>query len=214
MLLTACSIQPDTAPRAIRQDDRGLLDPRDAGGRRAAGSTRVFLVVENDDGERAPALGAARRRRSAPTAVLEELFQGANDDEDEAGLGTAIPEGLVLLGARPVAGTLQVDVGEEILDLPVPSLILAVAGIVLTASELDGVREVRLKVNGRNRPWPDGRGELQTTLTVYDYPGSPSRPSRPSRRSRATRCVSVRARAGLGLILDSASRIRPGDGDV
>ena len=171
LTVTACSIQPDTAPRAIPPDERGLLDPVTPEGGEAAGSTRVFLVVETGEGD--PQLRSVQRGVDAtPSAALEELFKGANDQEDEAGLGTAIPDGLALLGARPVAGTLQVDVGEEILDLPGQSLILAVAQIVLTASELDGVREVRLKVNGQNRPWPDGRGELRTeTLTVYDYPG-------------------------------------------
>jgi spore germination protein GerM len=168
---TACSIQPDTAPREIPQGDRGLLDPVTPAGGEAAGSTRVYLVAGQGDGERH--LRSVQRDVDAtPTDALEELFKGANDQEDEAGLGTAIPADLRLLSARPVAGTLQVDVSSEILDLPVPMLVLAVAQIVFTGSELDGVREVRLKVDGENREWPDGRGELQTrTLTVYDYPG-------------------------------------------
>jgi hypothetical protein len=170
-VVTGCSIQPDTAPRAIPQDDRGLLGQVVPEGGAAAGSTRVYLVAEHDDGERL--LRSVQRGVDAtPTPALEELFKGANDEEDAAGLGSALPAGLQLLSARPVAGTLQVDVSEQLLDLPAPTLILAVAEIVFTASELDGVREVRLKVNGQNRPWPDGRGELQTrTLTVYDYPG-------------------------------------------
>jgi len=167
----ACSIQPDTAPREIPQGDRGLLDPVTPEGGEAVGSTRVYLVSEHDEGERR--LRAVQRDVDAtPSDALEELFKGANDQEVGAGLGTAIPAGLRLLSARPVAGTLQVDVSSEILDLPVPLLVLAVAQIVFTGSELDGVREVRLKVEGENREWPDGRGELQTrTLTEYDYPG-------------------------------------------
>lgn len=171
LVATGCSIQPDTSPRAIPPDDRGLLNPVTPEGGEAAGSTRVYLVAGRDEGQRH--LRSVQRDVDAtPTAALEELFKGPNDKEDEAGLGTAIPEGLRLLGARPVAGTLQVDVSEEILDLPGPTLILAVAAIVFTASELNGVREVRLRVNGESRPWPDGRGELQErALTVYDYPG-------------------------------------------
>ena len=170
-LLAACSIQPDTAPRAIPADERGLLDPLTPEGGEADGSTRVFLVVDTDDGE-AQLRAVARGVDATPTAALTELFKGVNDQEDEAGLSTAIPAGLVLLGARSIAGTLQVDVSEEILDLPGPALELAVAEIVFTASELDGVREVRLKVNGQNREWPDGGGELQNrALTAYDYPG-------------------------------------------
>lgn len=168
---TACSIQPDTAPREIPQDDRGLLDPVTPEGGATAGSTRVFLVVQSDGGE--PTLRSAQRAVDAtPTAALEELFKGANNVEDEAGLGSAIPAGLRLLSARLVAGTLQVDVSEEMLDVPVPALILAVAEIVFTASELDGVTAVRLKVNGQSRDWPDGRGELQSRpLTTFDFPG-------------------------------------------
>jgi len=166
-----CSIQPDTAPRDIPPGERGLLDPVTPEGGEAAGSTRVYLVVERGDGE--PQLRAVQRAVEAtPTAALEELFKGANDQEVESGLGTAIPAGLRLLSARPIAGTLQVDVSSEILDLPGPSLVRAVAQIVFTATELGGVREVRVKVDGESREWPDGRGELQTrTLTTYDYPG-------------------------------------------
>jgi spore germination protein GerM len=131
----------------------------------------VYLIAEQGESERQ--LRAVQRGVPAtPTAALEELFNGANDEEDETGLGTAIPDGLRLLSARPVAGTLQVDVSPEILDVQMPALILAVAQIVFTATELDRVREVRLQVEGRNREWPDGRGELQTrTLSRYDYPG-------------------------------------------
>jgi sporulation and spore germination protein len=170
VVASACSIQPDTAPREIPQGDRGLLDPVTPEGGAAAGSTRVYLVADSAGESR---LRSVQRAVDAtPSAALEELFKGANDQEDEAGLGTAIPEGLRLLSSRSVAGTLQVDVSEEILDVPGPALILAVAEIVFTASELDGVREVRLKVNGESYPWPDGQGELQSrTLTVYDYPG-------------------------------------------
>jgi spore germination protein GerM len=170
LALGACSIQPDTAPREIPQNDRGLLSPVAPEGGEAAGSTRVYLVAERGGERRLRAV--ARGVDATPSAVLEELFKGANDQEDEAGLGTTIPPGLQLLSSRSVAGTLQVDVSEEILDVPGPALIFAVAEIVFTASELDGVREVRLKVNGENVPWPDGQGELQSRpLSVYDYPG-------------------------------------------
>ena len=171
LAVSACSIQPDAAPRDIPEGERGLLDPVTPEGGEAAGSTRVFLVADGDEGQRR-LRSVLRRVDATPTAALEELFKGANDQEDEAGLGSELPAELTLLDADPIAGTLQVDVSQEILDLPAPALLLAVAEIVFTASELDGVREVRLKVNGQNREWPDGSGELQSrALTVYDYPG-------------------------------------------
>jgi spore germination protein GerM len=166
----ACSIQPDTSPRDIPQGDGAILDPVDPEGGEAAGSTRVFLV-NDEDGD--PHLRSVLRSVDAtPTAVLTELFKGPNDQEDAAGLRTSLPDGLVLNSARVGAGNLVVDVGPAILDLPTPALRLAVAQIVFTASELDGINTVRLRVDGQDRAWPDGQGELQTDpLTTYDYPG-------------------------------------------
>ncbi len=170
-LVTACAIQPDTAPRDIPEGERGLLDVVPPEGGETGGSTRVFLVAEGDDGQ--PHLRSAVRSVDAAAGpALQELFKGPNDDEVDRGLGTALPAGLQLVDVGTVAGTLQVDVTPEILDVPTPQLVLAVAQIVFTANELDGVSKVRLRVEGENRAWPDGRGELQDgPLTVYDYPG-------------------------------------------
>ena len=67
---------------------------------------------------------------------------------------------------------MNVDVTAEILELPLARLQLAVAQIVFTASELDNVRLVRLRVMSQPQAWPNGRGEQQTEpLTVYDFPG-------------------------------------------
>jgi spore germination protein GerM len=170
-VLTGCSIQPDTTPREIPQDDRALSDPvTPAEGGEAAGSTRVFLVKEGDDGQ--PHLRSARRSiASTPTAVMQELLKGPNAREEAAGITTALPRGLIG-SARSGAGVVTVDVSPQLLDEPAPQLMLAIAQIVFTQSELEGVREVRIRVDGTNRPWPDGQGELRTSaLTVYDYPG-------------------------------------------
>jgi hypothetical protein len=169
--LTACSIQPDTAPRVIPPDDRGVLDPVPAVGGETAGTTRVYLVTERDGGRRQ--LRAVTRDVDAtPTAALLELLKGPNDQEVDNGLGTELPPDLTLLSARLAGGTLHVDVSEELLDVPAAAAVLAVAQIVFTASAVDGVVEVRLRVNGESRAWPDGSGELTTSeLTIYDYPG-------------------------------------------
>jgi spore germination protein GerM len=190
LAVTACSIQPDTAPREIPVDDRGLLEPVAAEGGERAGTTRVYFVGDTDEGE--PRLRAVPRDVDAtPMDALQELLKGTNDQEAEIGLRTSLPPELTLLSARMVAGTLQVDVTDEILDLPAPALQLAVAEIVFTASELDRVRDVRLRVDGQSRAWPDGSGELTTApLTVYDYPGlaestQPAYPPIPSEQPAA-----------------------------
>ena len=170
LLAAGCAIQPDTSPREIPDGDRIPLEVVEPAGGEAEGSTRIFLV-EGGDGERR-LRSVLRRVDGRPLAVLSELFKGPNDEEEARGLRSELPGGLRLNGSRPLAGTLNVDVSSEILDLPEASLRLAVAEIVFTASELDGIRAVRLTTDGEQRSWPDGQGELQDdALTVFDYPG-------------------------------------------
>jgi len=173
VLATSCAIQPDTSPRDIPNADRALSDPLlGAEGGKSEGSTRVYLVKESDDGT--PHLRSVPRSVD-PTArgVMEELLKGPNTDEENVdGVTTALPRALVLRSARSGAGVLTVDVSAELLDEPAPKLQLAIAQIVFTGSELEGVREVRVTVRGEIRQWPDGEGELRDeALTVYDYPG-------------------------------------------
>ena len=190
-LAAACSIQPDTSPRDIPNADRALSDPFvPAEGGETAGSTRVYLVKESDDGT--PQLRAGLRSvEPTPSGVMSELLKGPNGQEEDEGITTALPRGLVLRSARTGGGVLTVDVSSELLDEPAPKLQLAIAQIVFTASELEGVREVRVTVRGTPRPWPDGEGELRTSaLTVYDYPGlvesaQPAFPPIPSPQSAA-----------------------------
>jgi spore germination protein GerM len=67
---------------------------------------------------------------------------------------------------------LVVDVTPEITELSGELLVLAVAQIVFTADEIDGVRTVRLRVNGQDQRWPKGDGETRDgPLSVYDFPG-------------------------------------------
>jgi spore germination protein GerM len=169
---SACAIQPDASPRDIPSADRALSDPLvPAEGGESAGTTRVYLVKETDDGT--PQLRAVLRSVDpTPNGVMQELFKGPNSQEEDDGVTTAVPRGLVLRSARSGAGVLNVDVSSELLDEPAPKLQLAIAQIVFTASGLEGVRRVRVTVIGTSRPWPDGEGELRTSaLTVYDYPG-------------------------------------------
>ena len=174
--LTACAIQPDAQPRDIPVDDRIPLDPPapdagDAGD--TEGPQRVFLLADADsDGEWLLRSVARTVTPQTADALLTELFKGPNPEEFAAGFESALPETLGLRTAIAVAGTLNVDMTEEILELPLARLQLAVAQIVFTASELDNVRLVRLRVMSQPQAWPNGRGEQQTEpLTVYDFPG-------------------------------------------
>jgi spore germination protein GerM len=166
-----CAIQPDSAPRDIPAEER-QLDPVPSGAE-ATGQSRIYLVAdEGSDGgqELRTVLRDVEPRAFEP--ALRALIAGPNRDERDNGMSSPLPPSTTLHSARLVAGTLNVDISDEILDLSGTALRLAVAQIVFTASELDGVRAVRLRVDGQSRDWPDGRAELQSApLSVYDYPG-------------------------------------------
>jgi spore germination protein GerM len=166
-----CAIQPDSAPRDIPAEERGQLDPV-APGAEATGQSRIYLVAGEGSGGRQELRTVLRDvEPQAPEPVLQALIAGPNRGELDNGMSSPLPPSTTLHSARLVAGTLNVDISAEILDLSGPAVRLAVAQIVFTASELDGVRTVRLRVDGQSRDWPDGRGELQSApLSVYDYP--------------------------------------------
>jgi spore germination protein GerM len=166
-----CAIQPDSAPRDIPADERGQLEPV-APGAEATGQSRIYLVA-GDGSDGGQELRTVLRDVEPPQAepVLRALIAGPNRGELDSGVSSALPMSTTLHSARPVAGTLNVDISDEILDLSGTAVQLAVGQIVFTASELDGVRNVRIRVDGQSRDWPDGRGELQSgPLSVFDYP--------------------------------------------
>jgi spore germination protein GerM len=170
-LAAGCAIQPDSAPRNISPDERGQLDPA-APGAEATGQSRIYLVADGDseaDRELRTVLRDVEPQTAEP--VLRALIAGPNRGEVDSGMTSPLPPSTTLHSARLVAGTLNVDISGEILELSGSAVRLAVAQIVFTSSELDGVRTVRIRVDGEAHDWPDGRGELKSTpLTVYDYP--------------------------------------------
>jgi spore germination protein GerM len=173
LLVGACAIQPDSGPRDIPANQRLSLEPVAPEAGAAAGSRRIYLVADDDEGDGGRSLRPVLRNVDpGPEAVLNELFNGPNEEEIDGGVRTDLPEPLTLHSASRVGDMLIVDVTPEILELSGPALQRAVAQIVFTASDLPGTRDVRLRVDGQQLPWPDGRGELQTDpLTIYDYPG-------------------------------------------
>ena len=176
LLTGACAIQPDSEARDIPSNQRLPLEQVAPEAGATGGSRRIYLVADDDDGDGGRFLQpVVRNVDPGPEAVLNELFNGPNEEELDAGVRTEIPDALMLHSAPRIGQRLIVDVSPEILELSGPTLQRAVAQIVFTASELAGVREVLLRVDGEQQPWPDGRGELQTDptepLTVYDFPG-------------------------------------------
>ena len=110
---------------------------------------------------------------------------GPNDTELAEEYSSAIPSTLRLLSAREQSPFLYVDVTDEMTDLSGQGLLQALAQIVYTGSELEGVDRVQVTVNGDVIVWPKANLESSTEpLSVYDYPSSvrtaqPAYPSLP-----------------------------------
>lgn len=171
-VLSACGIQSDTKPRDIaenaKQELGGAVAP---GGGVATGTARIYLIGPAATGQTAVLQPVARTADTA-TELIRSLLSGPNDSEVAEQYRTAIPVGTALRSATLQFNTLRVDVTEPLLQLSGGDLVDALAQIVFTATELDGVRQVKVFVNGADQQWPAGNGTLQSApLTIYDFPG-------------------------------------------
>jgi spore germination protein GerM len=169
---SACAIQPEAAPNDLPAERSDVFgDP--ATGDEAAGTNRVYLLVPADTDQPERLRSVLRDVPAEPADVLESLFAGPNTAERDEGLDTAIPADVTLLSPpRTIGQVLTIDVSDVFDDLNTDSLQLAVAQIVNTATAIEGVRAVQLRVAGESRVWPLGSGELtDRPLTAYDYPG-------------------------------------------
>ena len=185
-----CGIASDDGPRDIPAADQvelGIGGDSNAGA--AIGTARVYFVSPDVVGQAALLESVARDVAETPTALLQALLAGPNATEQSNQFRTALPAGTALLDARRQGFVLRVDLSDAVLQLSGEVLITAIAQIVFTASEIEGVRGVTIVVAGADQQWPVGGGELTSTpLTVYDYPGlvSSSQPDYPAFPSATT----------------------------
>ncbi|MGK0276558.1 MAG: spore germination protein GerM [Ilumatobacter sp.] len=181
-LTASCAISEDATPVEIPPDQRGLFGAQPTGDV-AAGNNRVFLVNSASGGKLRSVLRAGS---SDAEGIFKSLFAGPNEAEADSGLSTFLPEGIELNNARVRVRSLTLDVNDVFDELTAVALRTAVAQIVATASEIDGVEQVRIQIDGENQVWPVGDGEnTDRRLTVYDYPGfiessQPAYPAIPS----------------------------------
>lgn len=173
LIATGCGIASDDGPRDIPAADQvelGLGGDNNAGA--AIGTARVYFLSPEVVGQAALLESVARDVAETPTALLQALLAGPNQTEQANQFRTALPAGTELLDARRQGFVLRVDLSDAVLELSGEVLITAIAQIVFTASEIEGVRSVTIMVDGADQQWPVGSGELTSTpLTVYDYPG-------------------------------------------
>jgi spore germination protein GerM len=167
-----CGIGADSTPRDVAPNERDLTANAASDGDAAGGTSRIYLVAPSEAGDPSLLRSTSRDVASGPKPLITSLLAGPNPEELASRLVTNIPQETQLLSTRSTGDVLLVDVSPEITELSGELLVLAVAQIVFTANEVDGVRAVRLRVNGQDQRWPKGDGETRDgDLTVYDFPG-------------------------------------------
>jgi len=169
--LSGCAIQLDASPNDLPAERANVFGDPATGGE-AAGTNRIYLLAPTDPEAPQRLRSVQRDVPTTPASVLDSLFDGPNASERNAQLDTAIPTDAELITVRPVGQVLTVDLTDVFDQLTPDGLRLAVAQIVSTATDIDGVQSVQLRINGEPRVWPLGNGELtDRPLTKYDYPG-------------------------------------------
>ena len=165
----ACGVQPDSAPRDLPEAEQGLETSDESSGDIAAGADRIFLIGPGDD----RLLRSVQREADSASDLVRTLLRGPNDDEIEAQFTTAIPSTTELNEAPTIQGqNLTVDLTDDIIELDTQSLVRALAQIVYTATELDGIETVSIEIEGERLSAPTPNGDTTTApLRVYDYPG-------------------------------------------
>lgn len=179
--LTGCGVQTDRTPHDVPEANRARLTGVSSGSD-ASGAERIYLVEPGED----KLLRSVPRNAASAEELMKTLLLGPNPEELNAQFASAIPSTLRLLSARLQGPFVYLDVSEELTELSGPALVQALAQIVYTASELEGVQSVQISVLGERLAWP--RGDFESTtepLNVYDYPGlvrsaQPAYPSVPS----------------------------------
>ena len=132
----------------------------------AEAEVRVYLV-------RGEHVGAVARAVTGPAVLrraLEELMAGPTPGAEEAGLSTAVPDGVDVLDVSLADGTATIDVSGAFAEGGGSlSMFLRLAQLVHTATQFPSVERVALRIDGEPVTTFSAEGiELPETLTRAD----------------------------------------------
>jgi spore germination protein GerM len=167
--LSGCGVPTDAAPRALPAGavsaDLLASDSVTTSTTVPVGTStriRIYLVGGGGDTER---LVASERPVQSPATVeraLSALVSGPNREESARGLRSAIRPGTIVNSARVESNIAIVDLVNSAIAANA-DLILALAQIVYSATELPGVNAVRFTIDGLRAEVPTGSGIQSTT---------------------------------------------------
>lgn len=165
LLLGACGVPLDAEPQPFEVE----LAPPPEVDRAEPGdlaAVSLFLVREGQ-------VVAVTRDLSSPAdamAVIGSLLEGTTAPEERAGLRTSIPVGTDLLTVRRENATLVLDLTRDFAAVGGEEEILAVAQIVLTATNLEGIESVAFELEGVPTDVPLANGALsEEPVAAADY---------------------------------------------
>ena len=169
VVLVACGISADDAPRDINSPVRQESGDDDRTAITATATTLIYLVGHDEDG-RFVLMPIARDTTATITNALQELFNGPRVRETNADLRTAIPSSTRLLKAAPNNNIVTIDVTPNLAALSGSTLVDAIGQIVLTATGVTGVTGVLITIGDEPHPWPLPDGSTSTEpLERSDY---------------------------------------------
>lgn len=178
LLAAGCGLSANDEPQAIEAGDvpADLLNPNPPTSTTLSdlptGFVTVYLIVQEGDTTR---LSPVQRDVADPTsrgAAITALLEPTSSQEQEEGLSSSIPSDTVLLDTTFVQDDreLVVNLSGALFDIQGKELANAFAQLVWTVTELDGVRQVRFKVDGEAYRAPNAEGiEQDGAVTRSDY---------------------------------------------
>jgi spore germination protein GerM len=146
----------------------GLLEPATSTSTTQAPSDGAVLYLVSQGG-----LAPVRRPvRSSVSVriVVEALGQDPPPEEEAQGLRSVLAAGEFVLGARASSGVGRIDLAEGFRSLPEREQTLALAQLVLTTTEVEGIDRVAFTLEGEPLDVPTADGTLRSgSVTRADY---------------------------------------------
>lgn len=176
--VAACGVSADDEPVAIPAGDLppDLLDPNPPTSTTLSSSSTtsvtVYLLVRSGDTTRLTPVEREVPDATSRDDVIGALLAPPSREEQALGLISSIPADTVLLDTERVEADeeLVVDLSGDLFDVQGSELANAFAQIVWTVTELEGVRQVRFRIDGAGARAPDAEGTEQPgAVTRADY---------------------------------------------
>ena len=172
VVIASCGIPEDGSPRALEADDlpTELTEPPATPSPTPtevpiATTTVLIYLVDADQ-----FVVGVERDLPVPLlfkSVIEELILGPTQQEaDEQGLTSVLPLETIVLDVELVDDTLVINLAEGTLqEIGSELLTIGIAQLVYTATELDGIDQVLIQIEGEFRTLPTDEGDTQDRVS-------------------------------------------------